>query len=93
MQNRDLNKGSVGNQGNLDRVTQSPTSQRVEGNWNQFKGKLREKWGDLTDDELDRLQGQRDQIVGRLQEHTGRQRQEVERDIDTISRESGYRFQ
>ena len=80
MQNRDVNN-------------RSPGGDRVQGNWKQFKGKLREKWGDLRDDDLDRSQGQRDQLVGHIQERTGRQRQEIERDVDTISRDTGYRFQ
>ena len=63
---------------------------RMAGNWKLFKGKLRERWGDLTDDELDRLQGQRDQLIGRIQERSGRERAEVERDIDSLSRDTNY---
>ena len=52
---------------------------QVEGNWKQFKGKVKEKWGDLTDDELDSMAGKRDQLVGasvaiRLREGSGRAR-------------------
>lgn len=73
-------------------VGRSATGDRVAGNWKQFKGKLREKWGDLTDDELDRLQGQREQIVGRIQEKSGEDRREIERNLDTMGRDVGYRF-
>jgi uncharacterized protein YjbJ (UPF0337 family) len=68
----------------------TPNEDRVTGNWKLFKGKLRERWGDLTDDELDRLQGQRDQLIGRLQERSGRERAEIERDIDSLSRDTNY---
>ena len=42
-----------------------------EGNWQQFKGKAREAWGDLTDDELDQARGNWDQFVGTVKEKTG----------------------
>ncbi len=54
---------------------------QVSGNWQQFKGKLREKWGDLTDDDLARLEGNRDQLVGRIQERYGIARDEAERQV------------
>jgi uncharacterized protein YjbJ (UPF0337 family) len=41
---------------------------KVEGNWNQFKGKVKEKWGELTDDELDQIAGKRDILIGKIQE-------------------------
>ena len=41
---------------------------RVEGNWKQVKGKVKEKWGKLTDDDLDVINGQRDQLEGKIQE-------------------------
>ena len=43
---------------------------QIEGNWKQFKGKVKEKWGQLTDDDLDQAAGKRDQIIGRLQRVT-----------------------
>lgn len=67
-----------------------PAADRVMGNWKQFKGYLREKWGDLTDDDVDRLEGRREQLVGYLQERSGREREEVERDIEDITRRSQY---
>lgn len=54
---------------------------QVSGNWTQFKGKLREKWGDLTDDDMARLEGNREQLVGRIQERYGMARQDAERQI------------
>lgn len=64
--------------------------ERVEANWLQLKGLLREKWGDLTDDELDRLEGRRDQLMGHLEERTALRREELERDIDQLSRRAQY---
>lgn len=54
---------------------------QVSGNWAQFKGKLREKWGDLTDDDVARMQGNREQLVGRIQERYGIARDEAERQV------------
>ncbi|MDB5849644.1 MAG: ral stress protein CsbD [Rhodoferax sp.] len=44
---------------------------RMEGNWKQFKGKIQEQWGKLTDDDLDVAQGRREQLLGRIQERHG----------------------
>ena len=54
---------------------------RIEGNWKQFKGKAREQWGKLTDDELDQVEGHREQLVGRIQEKYGIARDEAERQV------------
>ena len=44
---------------------------RIEGNWKQFKGKVKEQWGKLTDDEIDEIAGRRDQLEGKIQERYG----------------------
>ena len=54
---------------------------RIEGNWKQFKGKVKEQWGKLTDDDLDVIAGKRDQLVGRLQERAGIARDEAEKQV------------
>ena len=54
---------------------------RVEGNWKQFKGKIREEWGDLTDDDLDVVAGKRQQLVGKIQERYGVARDEAEKQV------------
>ena len=41
---------------------------QIEGNWKQFKGEARQQWGKLTDDELEQVKGQREELVGRIQE-------------------------
>lgn len=53
----------------------------VEGNWKQFKGKIKEQWGKLTDDELDKIAGRREQLSGRIQEHYGVTKDEAEKQI------------
>ncbi len=53
----------------------------VEGNWKQFKGKAKEQWGKLTDDDLDVIAGKRDQLVGRVQQAYGVSKDEAEKQI------------
>jgi len=55
----------------------------IKGNWTQLKGAVREQWGDLTDDDIDRIEGNREQLVGRLQERYGYMRDQAEREVDT----------
>jgi uncharacterized protein YjbJ (UPF0337 family)/ElaB/YqjD/DUF883 family membrane-anchored ribosome-binding protein len=57
-------------------------SNRVEGNWKQIKGKAKEKWGKLTDDDLNVIQGHRDQLEGKIQERYGIAKDQVRRDVD-----------
>ena len=54
---------------------------RMEGNWKQFKGKVKEQWGKLTDDDLDVIAGKRDQLTGKIQEHHGLAKDEAERQL------------
>lgn len=54
---------------------------RVEGNWKQFKGKVRETWGKLTDDELEEIAGKRDNLIGKIQEKYGIAQDEAEKRI------------
>ena len=55
---------------------------RVEGNWKQVKGKVKENWGKLTDDDLDVVAGKRDQLEGKIQERYGIAKDQVRRDVD-----------
>jgi uncharacterized protein YjbJ (UPF0337 family) len=55
---------------------------RVEGNWKQFKGQVQQKWGKLTSDDLDMIEGKRTELAGRLQERYGVAKDEAEREID-----------
>lgn len=55
---------------------------RIEGNWKQFKGKIKEKWSDLTDDEVEKMEGKREQLEGKIQEHYGIGKDMVRKDVD-----------
>lgn len=55
---------------------------QVQGKWKQTSGQLREKWGKLTDDDLNMIVGQREQLIGRLQERYGIAKEEAERRAD-----------
>src|SRR5215208_3504507 len=55
---------------------------RVEGNWKQVKGKVKEKWGQLTDDDLASINGKRDQLEGKIKERYGQGRDQVRKDVD-----------
>lgn len=54
----------------------------LEGKWMQLRGAVREKWGDLTDDDLEQIAGHRDRLAGLLQERYGYTRDEVDHQID-----------
>ena len=55
---------------------------RISGQWKQYKGKAKEKWGQLTDDEIDIIAGKRDQLVGKVQERYGIARDQAEKEVD-----------
>jgi uncharacterized protein YjbJ (UPF0337 family) len=55
---------------------------QVEGTWKQYKGKVKEKWGKLTDDDIDVIDGKRQQLVGKLQEHYGLEKEAAEKQAD-----------
>jgi uncharacterized protein YjbJ (UPF0337 family) len=59
---------------------------QIEGNWKQFKGKVKEKWADLTDDDLTAIEGKRDQLAGKLQERYGYARDRAERELEEFAR-------
>ena len=55
---------------------------QVEGRWKEFKGNVQQRWGKLTDDELDVIEGRREELAGKLQAHYGKTRDEAEQEID-----------
>ncbi len=65
---------------------------RVEGNWMQFKGKVKEQWGKLTDDDLDIIAGKRDQLLGRIQERHGLAKEEAEIQLDDFQKRNPTNF-
>ncbi|MBM3597461.1 MAG: CsbD family protein [Alphaproteobacteria bacterium] len=54
---------------------------QIAGNWKQAKGKVKEQWGELTDDDLTRINGKRDQLVGVVQERYGIAKEQAERQV------------
>ncbi len=56
--------------------------ERVEGNWKQLKGKAKEQWGELTDDDLDVIAGKRDQLEGKIQERYGHAKDKAKQEVD-----------
>jgi uncharacterized protein YjbJ (UPF0337 family) len=61
-------------------------SDQIEGNWKQFSGKVKEKWGKLTDDDLTRIAGKKDQLVGMIQERYGIKKEEAQKELDELYR-------
>jgi uncharacterized protein YjbJ (UPF0337 family) len=59
---------------------------QIEGKWKQFTGAARERWGKLTDDDLQSLSGQKDRLVGKIQERYGIATAEAEKQADEWSR-------
>jgi uncharacterized protein YjbJ (UPF0337 family) len=62
---------------------------QIEGKWKQAVGKIKEKWGKLTDDDLQMIGGKRDQLVGKIQERYGIAKDEAERQVNEFSRTYG----
>ena len=58
---------------------------RIEGNWKQLKGKAQERWGKLTDGDVDMVAGQSKQLAGKLQELYGIGKEEAEKQIDDFA--------
>jgi len=59
---------------------------QIEGKWTQTKGQAKEKWGKLTDDDLDVVNGKRDQLVGKVQEKYGVAREEAENQVSDFEK-------
>jgi uncharacterized protein YjbJ (UPF0337 family) len=63
---------------------------RMEGTWHQIKGKVKEKWGKLTDDDLTQLEGHGEQLAGKLQQRYGLARDEAERQAKEFRKQSNW---
>ncbi|QRZ15891.1 CsbD family protein [Paracoccus methylovorus] len=61
----------------------------IEGKWNQLKGSVREKWGDLTDDELTEVAGKKDKLAGKLQEKYGWTKEHADEQINSFFEDKG----
>lgn len=55
---------------------------QIKGNWTEWKGRAREEWGELTDNELQEAKGEREQLIGLVQQKYGKARAEAEREVD-----------
>jgi uncharacterized protein YjbJ (UPF0337 family) len=56
----------------------------IQGNWTQLKGKVQQQWGKLTDDDLDRIEGRRKELVGIVQERYGYAREQAEKEVESF---------
>ena len=62
----------------------SATNDKLKGNWNQLKGKAKQQYGHLTDDDLTYQEGKEDEFFGRLQEKLGKTKEEIKAWIDSL---------
>jgi uncharacterized protein YjbJ (UPF0337 family) len=58
------------------------TTMNIKGNWNEIKGKLKQKYGQLTDDDLTFAEGKEDELLGRLQKRLGKSKEDVRKEIE-----------
>jgi uncharacterized protein YjbJ (UPF0337 family) len=58
----------------------------LRGKWNQLKGEVKSQWGKLTNDDLDRIEGDTDKLIGRVQERYGYAREQAVREVDDFLR-------
>lgn len=61
-----------------------PETQQAKGSWNQLKGRVKESWGVLTDDDVDRYEGKLDQLAGKIQEKTGESREKIREKLESF---------
>ena len=64
---------------------------RIEGNWKEFKGKAKQQWGKLTDDDLAFVNGKREELSGRLQQRYGYAKDQADTEIETWLGSDGFR--
>ncbi|GAA0853330.1 CsbD family protein [Aliiglaciecola litoralis] len=56
----------------------------LEGNWKELKGKAQQKWGKLTDGDLDQIEGRRTELVGKIQKAYGKSKEQAEKEVDEL---------
>ena len=93
---RNLERDTIGRKGGMasgSSVHRETAGQNVKQGWNDFKAKVRQKWNQLTDDDLDRYSSRnRNDLVGYVHGNVGGDRTLIERDIDTFARDTNYRW-
>lgn len=62
----------------------SALTDKLKGNWNIVKGKLKQKYGELTDDDLAYVEGQEEELLGKIQKRTGESKESVQKFIDNL---------
>lgn len=65
-------------------MTNEALKDKLKGNWNQLKGKVKQAYGDLTDDDLTYAEGKEDELLGKIQEKTGKTKEQVKSWIDSL---------
>jgi uncharacterized protein YjbJ (UPF0337 family) len=60
------------------------TTMELKGKWNEIKGKLKQKYGDLTDNDLQFVEGKEDEMLGRLQQRLGKSKEDLRREIEEL---------
>jgi len=63
-------------------LTKNSTTDKIKGNWNILKGKLKSKYGKLTDNDLTYAEGKEDELIGRIQKTTGETKESINKFID-----------
>lgn len=65
------------------------TREELKGRWNEIRGQIKEKWGQLTDDDLRQAEGNTDQLIGLIQRKTGEGREQITKFFDNITKQGG----
>ncbi|MBW3582328.1 MAG: CsbD family protein [Euryarchaeota archaeon] len=61
------------------------TKKQIEGNWDQFTGAIKARWGQVTDSELKQAEGNAEKLVGIIKEKTGKSQNEIERELENLT--------
>jgi uncharacterized protein YjbJ (UPF0337 family) len=67
---------------NQNKLAMNSIANKIKGNWNIIKGKLKQEYADLTDDDLTYVEGKEDELLGRIQKRTGKTQEELENFIE-----------
>jgi uncharacterized protein YjbJ (UPF0337 family) len=73
-----------------ENAMQDPTQTKWEGRWDQLKGKARQAWGNLTDDDLDVAEGNYEELVGRIKERTGETAEQIRERLEDEDLNSNF---
>jgi uncharacterized protein YjbJ (UPF0337 family) len=68
----------------LNIIIMSAIADKLKGNWNQIKGKIKQEYGEVTDNDLTYVEGKEDEMLGRIQKKTGKSKEEIKKFIDRL---------